>query len=140
LFMDAKTAGAFVDPAQGNAVKRAAEIRDNHNGPFKEIDIRTINHFDSEKATFGRQAGSLYRTNIFIQENLVQPTGQMAGSRLFIVKLQWRLMSKKEIQARAGQKDGPEWLRANPIGVQILGYDYLEDPSEVSKPSTPPST
>jgi hypothetical protein len=45
-------------------------------------------------------------------------------------------MGKKEIEATVQRDGGVVWLRNNPIGVQILDYQLLDDPSELSNTGT----
>jgi hypothetical protein len=132
LLMSKELAGAFMDPKQFNAPHKAAEIRDKTSAPKKEIAIRTINHFDSEKATFGRAVGQFYRTNVFVVEQLVNDNGTLVSSTRKIAQLRWRLLPKNEITARMQAKNGQEWLRVDPIGLEVLDYQYLDDPSENS--------
>jgi hypothetical protein len=129
-FMDPKTSAAFMDPAQGDALRKATQIADCRNCPLKEIEIRTISHFDSDTGTFGQIPGAFYRTNVFIREKMLNDVGNLMSTKRKIVKVQWRLMSKQEISAIVATKDGMDWVRANPIGLQILGYELLVDPSD----------
>lgn len=132
LFMAPRVAKEFVDPQQGNAVARAAEIKECARCPEKQIEVGVIDHFDAEKTTFGQAPGALYRTNIFVLEKLIDENGRLVGgkARRKIVSLQWRLMSKAEIQASLQKEGGVPWLRHNPIGLQVMNYEIHDDPSD----------
>lgn len=130
LFMAPQLANAFVDPAQGNAVKNAADIQKRDKGGEKHIEIRTIDHASGEKTNFGKIPGQLYRSTVFIREVIKDERGTIQGTpKLKIVPVQWRLMSKKEIDAAVNRDGGVQWLRHDPIGLQIIDYQYLDDPS-----------
>lgn len=130
LFMSPQLSKAFVDPAQGNAVAHAAEIKDRIKGGEKHIEIRTIDHTSGEKTEFGKVQGQLYRSTVFIREVIKDERGTIQGTpKLKIVPIHWRLMSKKEIEAAVQQDGGVLWLRNNPIGLQIIEYSILDDPS-----------
>jgi len=133
LFLDYKSAKAFLDPTQGNAVQRAAAIKDCTKCTEKHIEVRTIDHSSSERTEFGKVPGQLYRTTVFIREVSKDERGQIVGTpQMKIVPIHWRLMSKKEIEATVKEKDGTTWLRNNPIGLQILDYQLLDDPSDTN--------
>jgi hypothetical protein len=130
LFMSDKAAAAFVDPKQGNAVAKAAKILNCETCPTKEIEIRNISHFDSEAIKIGAGTGAMYRTNVFIREKNLADLGTLTSTHRKILKVQWRLMSKREIQSIVTSAGGMDWVRANPIGLQILNYELLSDPSD----------
>lgn len=131
LFMTPQLGKVFLDPAQGNAVAKAAAIKECLTCPQKHIEVRTIDHTSGERTEFGKVSGQLYRTTVFIREVLKDDKGAIQGEpRLKIIPIHWRLMSKKEIEATVQMEGGVLWLRNNPIGLQILDYQFLDDPSD----------
>ena len=123
LLMSPKLQNEFVDPKGYNAHKKAAEVMD-CGGKCVEIRFKVDNldHFDSDRTMFGRHEGVLYRSNVFLQRTVVENEGK-SQSKKFIVSVHWRIKSKHEIQ-----KDR-KMLKHNPIGLEILKYELLEDRS-----------
>jgi len=120
-FMGPKLARSFMDGDQYNAPGKVAVFLD---GGANEtlIKIRAIDHYDSDVTTFGRVEGTLYRSNIFVEETMRSNDGALLGNpKKKIVALQWRIKSKEEIQA---DKKG---LRTNPIGLEVIKADILND-------------
>lgn len=141
LLMSPQLAGAFMDPAQGNAIKKAAKIVDCAQCSPKQVFIRTLSHYDSENVNFGKIPGVVYRTNAFIAINTVnKDSGVIDHSDRKIVAIEWRLMTKAEILANVRAKDGQDWLQADPIGLQITKYELLGDPSADSSSGSSSST
>ena len=106
-----------------NAADRAAKLASCSDCPLKEVEVRNIDHYDSDKTRFGKHDGALYRSNVFITEISKNPDGTAKDRVKKIVSLHWRLKSKEEIQ-REKQK-----LKDNPIGLEILKNDVIIDPS-----------
>lgn len=125
LFMGKDMLREFLDPAQFNAAQVAAD-QQGCEGSCKQIKVkvRNINHYDSEMTMFGPVEGALYRTNVFVEEVHKNPDGSAGSRKKKIVPLQWRIRSKKEISSNK------EALVANPIGLEIIDYDLLNDGSE----------
>lgn len=125
LFMSKDLLRTFLDPEQFNAPQVAANQVD-CDGTCKQVKIkvRTINHYDSEMTRFGPLEGALYRTNVFVTQTIKRADGSVHSEINKIVPLQWRIRSKQEISA---DRDA---LIANPIGLEIIHYDLLEDGSK----------
>ena len=143
MFMAPQLSGAFMDPLQGNAIKKAAKIVDCAVCSPKQVFIRTISHYDAENVDFAKVPGVLYRSNIFIALNTInKDSGVVEHTTRKIVSLEWRLLSKAEILANVRAKDGKDWLQADPIGLQITKYELLDDPTaaEADSASSTPST
>lgn len=122
-FMSAKLAREFVDINGFNAARKAAEVMECMTCDETFASVRNIDHYDSDKTNFGRVEGTLYRSNVFIREETKDSEGGEKGTNNKIVSLQWRLKSKKEIEANRDQ------LKINPIGLEIIRSDLLADPS-----------
>lgn len=123
-FMSAELKQQFISPNQFNAPHKAAAIADCTTCPSVKAKLRSPpDHYDSDKTQFGCYEGTLYRSNVFVQTQTVNPDGSTIKAENMIVPLQWRLKSKKEIQADKKQ------LEYNPIGLEIIAYDILKDVS-----------
>jgi hypothetical protein len=123
LFMSPKLQGSFVDTEGFNAYKKVADVMDCV-GNCTEIrfKVTSLDHYDSDKTTFGRYEGILYRSNVFVKKT-VENGGKSPKEEKIIVSVHWRIKSKEEIQ-----KD-KKMLKYNPIGMEILRYELLEDRS-----------
>ncbi|MBL0319163.1 MAG: hypothetical protein IPP74_07730 [Alphaproteobacteria bacterium] len=130
--MSQQLAQQFISPNQFNAPQVAADFMSCTSCPEIKITMRNINHFDSEKTHFNTQPGHLYRTNVFVRESSYYRDGTLKEEANKIVFLTWRLKSKSDIEADKSM------LRINPIGIEILSSDYLDDPAspEKSKPQS----
>jgi hypothetical protein len=71
---------------------------------------------------FGQYEGILYRSNAFVKRTVIQNEGK-SQSKKYIVSVHWRIKSRNEIQ-----KDR-KMLKHNPVGMEILKYELLEDQS-----------
>jgi hypothetical protein len=125
IFMSEKLKNDFVDPNGFDAVEKAAEIANCSGCEELKLKVRNngIDHFDSDKTTFGQYAGTLYRSNIFANKITVAKDGVEGKPEKVIVPIQWRIKSKEEIQA------DKSILKQNPIGLEIMSYEILEDVS-----------
>ena len=123
IFMSSKLQAEFIDPKGYDAKAKAVRVM-NCKSKCKEVHfkVKTIDHYDSDKAGFGQHEGTLYRTNIFAQKTTLSNNGRSAPQKL-IVSIHWRIKSKEEIQA------DKKVLKQNPIGLEILMYELLEDVS-----------
>lgn len=122
LFMSPALQGEFVNEL--NAPKKAAEIMSCMGCPQRQADVRNIDHYDSDKTTFGREEGTLYRTNVFVKLKTYNDDGAVLNVSRKIVSLHWRLKSKDEIEANRNI------LEYNPVGLEIMKYYMLDDPSD----------
>jgi hypothetical protein len=127
-FMSPKLRQEFIDPSQFNAPGKAAEIAGCSACNHIEFKVRTdIDHFDSDRTRFGQHEGVLYRSNVFVRRDTKNPDGNLVSTANMIVTLQWRIKSTAEIQA------DKKMLKQNPIGLEIIDYDLLDDPSQKTK-------
>jgi hypothetical protein len=124
-FMSPKLKQEFISPTQFNAPKKAADIAGCSACNHIEFKVRTdINHYDSDQTRFGKHDGVLYRSNVFVRRETKNPNGSLVDTINMIVSLQWRIKSVKEIQT------DKKMLKHNPIGLEIIDYDLLKDPSQ----------
>jgi len=124
-FMSPKLKQEFVSANQFNAPKKAGEIAACSACNHIEFKVRTdIDHYDSDKTRFGKYEGTLYRSNVFVRREARSPGGNLVDALNMIVSIQWRIKSTEEIQA------DKKLLRHNPIGLEIIDYDLLKDPSQ----------
>lgn len=124
IFMNPKLRNNFVSTKGFNAAEKAAKVSDCISCQEIRYKVRSIDHYDSDKTKFGSHDGTLYRTNIFVQKIIKNADGTQAHApQKKIVSIQWRIKSVKEIQ---GDK---KLLKQNPIGLEIVRYDLLNDVS-----------
>lgn len=124
LFMSKKLQGEFISPNGDDAPTKAAKIAECASCGEVHVNVRNIDHYDSDKTVFGKHNGVLYRSNVFIQRNTHNADGNPNGNpEKLIVSLQWRIKSTEEIQAEKGI------LNQNPIGLEIISYELLKDVS-----------
>ena len=123
LLMSDKMESEFLDTKGYYAPGVAADVA---NGIKDEVKVRVkiINHYDSDKIIFNGEEGRLYRTNIFVTEAGYRRDGQAKKLKKRIVSVQWRIKTKKEISAKKNE------LALNPIGIELIDSEYLEDPSD----------
>jgi type IV secretory pathway component VirB8 len=124
LFMSPQLRQAFIDTSGFNAAQKAADVMDCAGCDQVEIVVRDIDHYDRDDTSFetrlGNVQGTLYRSNVFVQEVVRDATGRTKETRNRIVPLQWRLKTRKEIEADR------EILKTNPVGLEIRRYDLLD--------------
>lgn len=125
--MGTKLRREFIDSKQVNAPQLAADLEHCSNCDEVYITTRNIDHYESEQTVFARQPGTLYRSNIFVREIIKARDGSIRSQLNKIVSLHWRIKSAAEIQAHKEQ------LKINPIGLEILKADYLNDPTSVQQ-------
>lgn len=117
----------FVSKEGYNAPQKAADIRACKGCPRVRYDVNIIDHFDSDKSDFGIDQGGIYRTNVFVTR--VEESAPPVKDKR-IVRIDWRLMTQDEIKIKARQEGGKDWLRNNPIGLEILAYEEFDDKSD----------
>jgi hypothetical protein len=123
-FMSTALKQDFISAKGFNAPEKAAEIADCVSCQSVKVKLRSPpDHYDSDKTKFGKYEGTLYRSNVFIQKQVMNSDGSIMKTENMIVPLQWRLKSKREIQA------DKKILEYNPIGLEIMAYDILKDVS-----------
>ena len=120
----------FLDKEGFSAAKKASDISTSTSCTLKKIKVRNISHYDSDKTKFGKYSGTLYRSNIFITRLSFNPDGTKTGEEKLIVSLQWRIKSKEELMADdMFKKDSVRTLQNNPIGLEFLSYNIMNDSS-----------
>ena len=123
-FMSPKLRNDFTAANGFNAAGKAAQIADCTACAEVKTKVRNLDHYDSDKTRFGQRDGTLYRSNVFILKTKHNLDGSPATEpEKMIVSIQWRLKAKEEIQA------DKEILKQNPIGLEILSYELLNDRS-----------
>ena len=123
-FMAPPLARWFVDSEQFNAAGKVAEILKSGEGAETFIKVGPVDHYDSDITTFGKAEGTLYRSHIFVTETRHNSDGSLAGEPVpKIVSIQWRIKSKGEIAA------DKKMLRINPVGLEVIKSEILDDPS-----------
>ncbi len=132
-FMSERLKVDFTSESGFNAAQKAADIRSNRSAGAVLYNIGTIDHFDQDNnALFsGGIEATVYRTNIYVQRRELLPSGVEKGApdKRFIT-IEWRLMSGREIGLIVKKEGGIEWLRENPIGIEIVSYQENEDFSD----------
>lgn len=130
LFLSPKKRAEFISDKQFNAPQVAAEIMKCRGCRTLEYKVGPIDHFDRGPAYYSDQASEVYRTNVFVDRVQKNAAGDFEDNDKRIVRIQWRLMEPKEIQDYSRKENGLEWLRNNPIGIEIVDYQELDDPSD----------
>jgi hypothetical protein len=121
-FMSPPLSRRFLDANDFNAPQKIADFLAD-SGDETIIEVGAIDHYDSDITTFGQSEGTLYRTNVFVNLLSRGENGTIIGEpEQRIVAVQWRIKSKEEVQSDQKQ------LRINPIGLEILKIDILDDP------------
>ena len=123
LMMDDKLGSWFSASSGFNAPAKAAQITNCGQCGTLDVEIRDIYHYDKDKTVFGRQEGTLYRTNVYINVHDTGKDGTKSDALTTkrIVALQWRLLPKAEIPV------DKTYLMLNPLGLQILSEELLHD-------------
>ena len=130
-FMSPVIQKEFLDKEGFDAAKKASDISTSTSGTLRKIKVRNISHYDSDKTNFGAYPGTLYRSNIFITQISFNSDGTKTGEEKLIVSLQWRIKSKKELMADdMFKKDSVGTLQSNPIGLEIIDYNIMNDSSK----------
>lgn len=128
VFMSDPLYNDFISTQPGgfNAAQKAAEIAANKNSDRVEIQWGFSDHYDKIPAVFDKQNGEMIRSNIYFTKITKTATGLVKpnGTEKLILRAQWRLLPKKELKDRK-----PDWLRINPVGVEIVQADVIDDPA-----------
>lgn len=114
-------------PGGFNALQRAVDVQANTNSvPRVEVKWGFPDHYDSVPGVFGKQKGEVFRSNIYFTTTTKSPSGLVLkdGVKKMIWRGQWRLLPKEALE-----KKSTAWLRANPIGLEIIQADVIEDPA-----------
>lgn len=123
ILMSDKLEMEFMSEQFFNAPKVAADVV---NGESKEVKVKVkvVDHYDSDETIFNGQVGRLYRTNIFATETKYKRNGEPMKPQKRIVSIQWRIKNKDEISSKKDE------LALNPIGIEVIDSEYLDDPSD----------
>lgn len=131
VFMSQPMYNLFLSTQQGgyNAVQKAADIQANPNSVNRvEIKWGFPNHYDSLPAVFGKEQtpGEMFKSNIYFTEITRSPSGIIVkdGVKQKIWRGEWHFLTQKELG-----KKSKEWLRANPVGIEIIKADVIDDPA-----------
>lgn len=128
VFMSQPMYNDFVSTQPGgfNAAQRAADISVNRNADRIEIEWGFSDHYDKIPAVFDKKNGEVIRSNIYFTRTTKTATGLVKpnGVEKLILRAQWRLLPKKELASKK-----KAWLRVNPVGVEIVQAELIEDPS-----------
>jgi hypothetical protein len=125
LLMHEQLGASFSSAAGFNAPGKAAQIASCQQCGTVEVEIRDIYHYDKDKTVFGRNEGTLYRTNVYINviDTAKDGTKSDVATTKKIVALQWRLLPKAAIPV------DKHYLMLNPLGLQIMMEELLNDAS-----------
>ncbi|ENZ3603412.1 TPA: hypothetical protein NH804_006228 [Pseudomonas aeruginosa] len=128
VFMSQPMYNDFVSTQPGgfNAAQKAADISINKNSDRIEIEWGFSDHYDKIPAVFDKKNGEVIRSNIYFTRITKTATGLVKpnGTEKLILRAQWRLLPKKELSSKK-----KTWLRVNPVGVEIVQAELIEDPS-----------
>ncbi len=132
-FLSPRLKADFTSEGGFNAAQKAADIRGNRSHGAVVYEVGVIDHFDQDNnALFsGGIESVVYRTNIYVLRKEFLPTGAQRGEpdKRFIT-VEWRLMSGREIGLIVKKDGGIDWLRENPIGLEIVSYQENDDISD----------
>jgi hypothetical protein len=129
IFMSEPLYGNFVSTQAGgfNAAQKAADVMANTKTADRvEIKWGFADHYDKIPAIFNKEAGEVVKSNIYFTSTTRNGQGVIKpnGIKKSILRVQWRLLPKKEMAEHK-----LEWLRINPIGVEIVDNDVIDDPA-----------
>jgi hypothetical protein len=119
----------YFTSAEGfNAPQKAADIASCMVCPTIQYEVGVIDHFDSNPSQFGTEEGTIYQTNIFATRKIKWQAGlnKNDSEKDRHIRVKWRLMTPREIKARVNMDGGKDWLRIDPVGLEILDYEELE--------------
>ncbi|NWL45458.1 hypothetical protein DM819_06115 [Pseudomonas hunanensis] len=109
-----------------NAVQRAVDINADKNADRIDVTWGFADHYDRVPAMFKKKPGEVIRSNIYFTTTQKSANGMLRknGVHKQILRVQWRLLPLEELQRKK-----PEWLRVNPIGLEIIDADLIDDPA-----------
>lgn len=119
----------FVSVEGFHAAQQAATIEQCADCPVETYTVRMLDHYDQDTGKFANVEGTFYRTNLFTTATTTTVQGRVERERARIVRVQWRIMIPEEVHAIVNTRDGQRWLDHNPIGLEILNYSDMADPS-----------
>lgn len=114
-------------PNQYDAAKKAAAIEANPKA-FERIDIKNgfIDYYDDLDGVVDGQKSKIIRTNIYFTKTYKSYSGTPSSKppEKMILRLQWTLVGKKALKNASA-----DYLNADPVGLEIISYDVIPDPS-----------
>lgn len=132
LFHSPKLANHFLATTENggfDAPSKAVEVQECKSNCIEiTYKIKLIDHFDSNNATFNNENGIVYRSNLFSEASFSR-NGLVFETEKRIIRVDWRLLTHKEINKLANKPLGRDWLKTNPIGLEIIKHENLLDPS-----------
>jgi len=130
LFMTAELSDDFIAIDSFNAPQKAVDVMECSNCATVRYKVNIVDHFDSNVTLFGGVEGGLYRSNLFVEKSTFNGVVGSKSKDKRIVRIAWRLMNQDEIKNRTLADGGMDWLRKNPVGLEILAYEDLDDESD----------
>lgn len=128
-FLSPSLTHEFVSEEGFHAAQQAATVQQCPDCPVVTYAVRMLDHYDQDKGRFANVEGTFYRTNLFTTATTVTVQGRIEREQERIVGVRWRLMIPEEVHAIVNTRDGQRWLDHNPIGLEILAYSDIADPS-----------
>lgn len=131
-FLSPRLKTQFTSTEGFNAAQRAADIQANRQHGELRYEVGAIDHFDQDSnAVFGGVPGVAYRTNVMATRKDYNVAGNLRSDPdQRFVRIEWRLMERREVDAIVKQDGGMEWLRENPIGLEIISFEEFDDISD----------
>lgn len=127
VFMSDALMNDFVSTQPGgfNASQKAVDIAADKNSDRVDVDWGFADHYDRIPAVFEKKAGEVIRSNVYITITTRSASGIIKGTPVKkILRVQWRLLPKKALAQKK-----MDWLRINPIGLEMVEYDLIDDPA-----------
>ena len=133
-FLSPSLTQEFVSEEGFHAAQQAATIEHCPDCPVLTYTVRMLDHYDQATGKFANIEGTFYRTNLFTTATTAKIDGRLEHEHQRIVRVQWRLMLPEEVHAIVNTREGQRWLDQNPIGLEILAYSDIADPSDPEIP------
>ncbi len=92
-----------------------------------EVKTRVVNHIDDHHTPATESADQNIYTSMAYATETVRHRGRVMDRKNKIVKLVWRFKTKPEIIKEKKN------LRFNPLGMEIVAYDFKDDPNTLPK-------
>lgn len=127
VFMSDPLMAQFISTQPGgfNASQRAVDIEADKNSDRIEVTWGFSDHYDRIPAVFNKKAGQVIRSNVYITIATKNAGGMLKGTpEKKILRVQWRLLPKNVLAEKK-----MDWLRINPIGLELVEYDLIDDPA-----------
>ena len=129
-FMSPEAANHFIKESGFNAIKVAANAKNNQTFVRLKFSNKSIKHYEKEDINFGKYTDNVYRSHIRFSRMTRKRDGSYSKPKYEILDIRWRLLPKDEWKARLNgkeTKDRDETISANPIGLQIIDYKLYDD-------------